>query len=180
MDTERHQEFVRQAKQGEILIGIEPAIAREFFTATNRSLIKDEIGESLFIKRLLVKTCWLLEPICLLAGILASIFALKWYSIIAIPIMLIAFFLLGGRASIGRQKIGGAVLLIIICVLLAYYFRDKGTPMIIWLVLLPLPNFFARLTYKLATMFLRLLSVKNEKVFNLLYEKGIFLKEQQG
>ena len=178
MDIKNYQEFVKRAEKGEILIGIEPAVARKFFTDTDHSVVKEKIGESLFIERFFVKTCWLLEFICLLAGIIASVFALKWYSIIAIPIMLIAFFVLGGKASMGRQKIGGAVFLVILCVLLAYYFRDKGTSVIVWLVLLSLPYFFARLTYKLATMFLRLLSVRNEKAFNLLYDKGIFLKEE--
>jgi len=179
MDTKNYQEFVKRAEKGEILIGVEPAVARKFFTDTDRSIIKEKIGESIFMERFFVKTCWLLEFICLLAVIIVSIFALKWYSIIAIPVMLIVSFVLGGKASMGRQKIGGAVFLLVICVLLAYYFRDKGTSIMLWFVLLPLPYFFARLTYKLATMFLRLLSVRNEKVFNLLYGQGIFLKEEQ-
>jgi len=178
MDTKDYQEFVKRAEKGEILIGVEPAVARKFFTNTDHSVIKEKIGESLFIEHFFVKTCWLLEFICLLAGIIASIFALKWYSIIAIPVMLTASFALGGKASMGRQKIGGAVFLVAICALLAYYFRDKGTSMIVWLVLLPLPYFFARMTYKLATIFLRLLSVRNEKAFNVLYGQGIFLKEE--
>lgn len=177
MQAKNFQEFVKRAEKGEILIGVEPSIARKFFSDTDHSVIKEEIGESLFTERFFVKTSWLLEFISLLAGIIASIFALKWYASIAIPVMLIASFALGGKASVGRQKIGGAVLLVVICVLLAYFFRDKGTSMILWLVLLPLPYFFARLTYKLATIFLRLLSVRNEKAFNLLYDNGIFLKE---
>lgn len=176
--SSEYQEFVKRAKNGEILIGVESAVARKFFTDTDHSVIKEKIGESLSRERFLVKTCWLLEFVWLLAGIIASIFALKWHSIIAIPGMLITSFVLGGKASMGRQKIEGAVFLVVICFLLAYYFRDKGVSMIVWLVLLPLPYFFARLTYKLATMFLRSLSVRNEKAFNLLYYKGIFLKEQ--
>jgi len=78
----------------------------------------------------------------------------------------------------GKQKVGGAVFLVVICVFLAYYFRAKGTSMIVWLILLPFPYFFARLTYKLATIFLRCLSSRNGKAFNLLYGKGIFLKEE--
>jgi hypothetical protein len=178
MDIKNYEEFVRREERGEILVGIEPAVARKFFTDTDHSIIKEKIGEPLFTERFFVKTCWLLEFICLFAGIIASIFALKWYSIMVIPIMLITAFILGGKVSMGRQKIGGAVFLVLIFILLAYYFRDKGTSKMVWLILLPLPYFFARLTYKLATMFLRLLSVRNEKAFNLLYGQGIFLKEE--
>ncbi len=179
MDIKDYQEFVQRAEKGKILIGAEPAVARKFFTDTDHSVIKEKIGEALFMERFFVRTCWLLEHVCLLAGIIASIIALKWYSIIAIPVMVLASFVLGGKASIGRQKIGGAVFLVVICALLAYYFRNKGIFTIVWLVLLSLPYFFARLTYKLATIFLRLLSVRNEKAFNLLLGKGIFLKEAQ-
>ena len=179
MDTKNYQEFVKRVEKDEILIGVEPAVARKFFTDIDHSVIKEKIGESLFVECSFVKTCWLLEYICLLAGTIASIFALKWFSIIVIPVMLIASFVLGGIASMGRQKIVGVVFIVAICVLLAYYFRGKGIAIIVWLVLLPLPYFFVRLTYKLATTFLRSLSVRNEKAFNLLYDKGIFLKETQ-
>ena len=178
MDTRNYQEFVQRAKKGEILIGVEPAVARKFFTDTEPPFVKGKIGESLSVERLFVRTCWLLEFICLLAGVIASIFALKWYSFIAIPLMLVAFFVLSGKASIGRQKMGGAVVLVIVCVLLAYFLRNQGIDMVVWLILLPLPYFFARLTYKLATTFLRSLSIRNEKAFNLLYGEGIFLNEE--
>lgn len=174
-----YQEFLEQVEKGEILIGVEPAIARTFFTDTDRSVVKAKMGESLLMQRFLVATCSLLEHICLLAGVIASILALKWYSVIAIPLMLAASFILGGRASMGRQKIKGAIFLWIICVLLSYYLRDKGVFMILWLLLLPLPYLFARLTYKLATMFLRFLSFRNEKAFNQLYNKAIFLKKKE-
>jgi hypothetical protein len=55
-----YQEFVKRAEKGEILIGIEPAVARRFFTDTDYLVIKEKIGEALFIERFFVKTCWLL------------------------------------------------------------------------------------------------------------------------
>ncbi|MDQ7839183.1 MAG: hypothetical protein RDU59_11915 [Thermodesulfobacteriota bacterium] len=177
MDNTNYQGFVKQAERGEILIGIEPALARKFFTDTEHKAIQQEIGEALFIERFFVKAVWLLEFISLLAGVVASIFALGWYSAIAIPVMIVGVFILGGKASMGTQKIGGAVFLVIFCFFLAFYFREKGPALFLWLVLLPMPYFFARLTYKLATFFLRALSLRNEKVFNLLYDKAIFLKK---
>lgn len=179
MDIKNYQESVKRTKEGGALIHVEPAGARKFFTNTNYSVIKEKVGESLLIERFFVKACWLLEYVFLIAAMITSIFALKWYSIIAMPVMLIAFIVLSGEASMGKQKIADTLFLIIICFSLAFYFRDKGTSMVVWLVLLPLPYFFVRLTYKLATLFLRLLSVRNEKAFNLLYGKRIFLKEDE-
>lgn len=173
-----YQDFVKRAESGEILIGIEPALARQFFTDTDHLAIQQEIGEHLFVERFFVKSVWLLEFICLFAGVVASVIALGWYSAVAILLMIIVFFALAGKASMGTQKFGYAILLVVICIFLAYYFRDKEIALVVWLVLLPLPYFFARLTYKLATVFLRALSLRNEKVFNLLYDKAIFLKEE--
>jgi len=113
MNIKDYQEFVRQAEKGEILIGVEPAVAREFFTTIDHSVIKEKIGEALFIERFLVKTCWLLEFICLLAGIIVTIFAMKWYSIIIIPVMFMVDFILFAKASVGRQRIGSAIFLLL-------------------------------------------------------------------
>ena len=177
MATTNYQEFVKQAERGEILVGIDPAVARKFFTDTDHEAVQKEIGEPLFVERFFAKTVWLFEFITLFAGAIASIFALAWYSAIVIPLMIVVFFIFGGKASMGTQKIGGAVLLVIICLVLAFYFSDKGLALFLWLILLPMPYFFARLTYKLSTVFLRALSLRNEKVFNMLNDKGIFLKK---
>ena len=178
MSTHNYQEFVKRVEKGDAPIRVEPAAARKFFTDPAHSTIKEKVGESLLIDRLFVKTCWLLGYACLIAAMIASVFALKWYSIIATPIILIAFILLSGEASVGKQRILDTVILMVICILLAYYFKEKGTSMLIWLALLPLPYFFIRLTYKLATLLLRSLSIRNEKAFNLLYGKRIFLEEE--
>lgn len=58
MGTINHQEFVKRVEKGDVLIGIEPTGARKFFTDTNHSTIKEKVGESLFIERFFVKTCW--------------------------------------------------------------------------------------------------------------------------
>ena len=178
MNTTNYQEFVKRVEKGDAAIRIEPAGARKFFTDTARSTIKEKVGESLLAECLFVKTCWLLGYACLIAAMIASIFAMKWYCIIAMPVILIAFTLLSGEAYMGKQRILDTVFLIVICVSLAYYFRDTGPSTLVWLVLLPLPYFFIRLTYKLATMFLRSLSMRNEKAFNLFYGKKIFLEEK--
>ena len=170
-----YQEFIKMANKGEP-IGVEPAEARKFFTNTDKALVKEKIGEPLSMQRFVVKMCYHLEHICLLASIIISIFALKWYSIIAIPIMFFFSFYLGGLASMGRQRVRGAIYLVIICYVNAYFFREYGIFMFVWLILLPLPYLFARLTYKLATIFVRSLSIRNEKAFNLLYDRVIRFK----
>ncbi len=173
-----YQEFKDKANKNEILIGIEPAIARKFFTDTGHSIIKEKINEPLYLERFIVKLFFYLQFLTLLAVLILSIFALKWYSIIAIPIIILLFSILVGKASMGNQKIGGAILILLVFFILAYIFKDHGIYMMAWLILVPLPYFFARLTYKFATILLRLISLRNEKVYDLLINNGITIKEE--
>ncbi|MDP2898516.1 MAG: hypothetical protein Q8Q12_18410 [bacterium] len=177
MEITSHEDFVRAAAAGHILIGIEPALARRFFTNIDRRTLEQKVGAPLTVQRLLVKTAWLLEWISLLAGMIASVVALGWYAAIAVPVMAVASFILGGMASYGRQRMRGAICLVLLAVSLAYALRHEGPALVVWLALLPLPYFFARLTYKLGTALLRRLCLKSERVFNLLSGRAIFFKE---
>jgi hypothetical protein len=172
-----HKDIVEREAKGQILIEIEPAVARRFFTQAHHHILQQEIGEALFVERSLVKTFAWLSVLSLLAGMIASVFAIKWYSVLAIPVMIFGWFILGAKASVGSQKLGGAFGLMLIGLILAYCVRDRGVVVTIWVILLPLPYFFDRLTYRSASVFLRSLSVRNERAFNLLYDKGVFLKE---
>jgi len=172
-----HEEIVKKEKNGEILIGIEPAVARRFFTDTDHDLVIEQIEEPIPIERFSVKSVWILEHIFLLVGIITSVFALHWFSIIAIPSMFVSFYILGGKASMGAQRMGGSIFGLLIFLFLAYYLKQYGLWMVIWLIALPLPYFFARLTYKLSTIFLRMLAIRNPLLFNLYYDSGIFIKE---
>ncbi len=172
-----YREFVQRAEKGEILIGVEPTVAREFFMGTDHSLVQNEIGEPLFVERFLVQLAFWLSYIFLLAGIIASIFALKWFGALAIPTMLTASFVLQGQASMGRHTLAAPLFLLFVGILLAYLFRESGPFMVVWLLLLPLPYLSVSVCYKLAILFLRALSLRNEKAFNLLIDEGIFIKE---
>lgn len=174
-----YKELVERAERGEILIGVDTTVARRFFTDTRHSAIEESIGEALFVERFFVKTCFALSYVCLFAGMVICVFALKWFSLIAIPVTVVVSFVSVASACKGGQKIWGAFLPLIVFALLAYYLRHRGAFTVLWLVLLPLPYFFARMTYYLATMFVRLLVLRNEKAFNLLGSEGIRWKEYQ-
>lgn len=177
MADNNYREIVSKASTGQLVVGVEPALARKFFTDTDSKALQREFGSSFYKERLFVKLVWLLEYPSLLAGIIASVFAFHWYSVIVIPVMAVTAFLYGAKSSGGRQKIGSVLLLLLISIFLAYLFRDRGPALFTWFVLLPLPFLFARLTYKLSTIFLRGLSLRNEKLFVSLRDKAIFLKE---
>lgn len=101
-----YKEIVNRAYSNEILVGVEPALARKFFTDTNHEAVQEQIGESLYLERwVVISLAFILQPISLLAGIVLCIFALHWYSMLVAPIMFLGWFVYGGLASAGRQKL---------------------------------------------------------------------------
>jgi hypothetical protein len=178
MVVKSYQEVMKRVGNDEMVLYVEPAIARKFFVDRYNSRTKEKIGESLFNECLLVKTCWVLEYIFMLACLMITPFVFQWYSIIVLPLMLVGFTVGNGEVSMGKQRLADAFTFTIICFLLAFYFRDREMLVTVWLILLPLPYLCARLTYKLATQFHSSLSKRNDKAFTLLYGNRIVFKEE--
>lgn len=163
-----YKEFVIQFAKGEILMDIELALARRFFIDSDESRLVDEVGEPLHKERFWIGFCGLLGIFSLIAGILLSVIALKWYSIVAIPLMVKMFQWLTAEASLGKGTLSITFGFIIICFYFAYYFSEILPLTSAWLIILPLPVFFSSLMYKLTTTFLRSLVLRNEKAFDFL------------
>jgi len=166
-----YQEFSELARSGRILVGIDPAVARKFYTNSDPRWLEEQLGESMWLERLTVKSFWLLDFGTLIAGIVITVLVLKWFSVIAVPLMVVAWFFLGGLASVGRQRLTGAFAAVAVCLLLGYLQRQSAVG--IWFSVLPWPYFFARLTYWTETRYLRALVVRNERAFRLLREKDL-------
>jgi hypothetical protein len=71
-----HREIVLKEERGEILIGIEPALARRFFIEPDHESISQQIGEPIYIERFTVRVVWLLQFVLLLGNLIASVFAI--------------------------------------------------------------------------------------------------------
>ena len=100
-----YQEFYRRVKNGDILIVVDPAMARKFYFEMDTSSLMKVIGEDLLNESFLVNLCGVLGMLLLVVEIIISIFVLKWYAIIAIPIIVKAFTYIVEKASLGRQNI---------------------------------------------------------------------------
>jgi hypothetical protein len=172
-----HREIVLKEERGEILIGIEPALARRFFIEPDHESISQQIGEPIYIERFTVRVVWLLQFVLLLGNLIASVFAIGWFAIITIPLTVVLFGFLQGRASTGKQSATGALIAVAVFTVAAFVFTVPGSSTFYWVISLPLPYLFTRLTYKFATALLRMLCIRNEKVFNLLNGQAIFIKE---
>ena len=135
-----------------------------------------ELNEDLFIEKNLVKLCWFGCGILVLISPIASIFAFKWYSLISIPIIFAINVFFWMKSSLGNASTFNVIIFFMISFLIAYSERNMGTAYVITFILLPLPSLLNRLTYKLSTTFIRGLVLRNKKAFDLLNEKGIFVR----
>ena len=159
-----HPEFVSQFNTGSILVGFDPAIARRLFMDG----FPAEVGEPIIIERAVV---WLLATAefgSLLAGLGASVAALGWFSIAAVPLMLLTWVLLAGRLSMGQQSMALVVVAALVLASVGFMLRDAHPAIALWSALLPIPYLFGRLKYKSATFLLRALCVRNASVYELL------------
>lgn len=177
MIVQNYSEIVSKTHKGEILIGIEPAVARRFFTTTDRKIIESEIGQSLSGQALTINLIMIFAWISMFTVDILSIFAFKWWSIAIIPGIFIAHMIYQSKASLAGQHIWGVLLYTVLCFFLAYQYSSSGTIIVIYFILFPLSFLFTRLMYYLSCSMLRSLSLKNERLFDLLYEKAIFIKE---
>jgi len=170
-----YAEIVSKAQKGELLIGIEPAVARKFFMDTNTKGL--EIGQPMSVKISLINTILILDWLFMLFTDIVSIIAFKWWSIAIIPVILIAHMFYQSKASMGKQRLWGITSFCLVCFYVAYSLYFNGIMTMLFFILLPLSFLFTRLMYFLSCTFLRSLSLKSENLFNMLYGKAIFIKE---
>ena len=95
-----YQDFITAEKNGKILVGIEPAIARQFFTETTYKEAIELTGNNLFLERLFIRLFMILEFVFAILTVILSVLSLKWYSMLFIPIFLVFWF---PQAGLGLQ-----------------------------------------------------------------------------
>jgi hypothetical protein len=170
-----HTEFARRAYADEIIIGVEPALARRFFMDHTGDALERDIGERALVERAIVGAAFWLNGLAILASVPAAVFAFSWWSIAAVPVTVIALWGYHGSASVGRQKLCRVTLALIgavgMCLMYPTYLRQC-----VFLVSLTAAFFFARLTFASASLFVRALVVRNERAFNLLNETVVFVR----
>ncbi len=94
---EQYDEILKKQDAGEILLYIDTASFRKFFTEVNNKKVKELIGESLSTESLVIKfIMFVLEPLSLIITIVASVFLFKWFAILIAPIVFLLWGFLKG------------------------------------------------------------------------------------
>ncbi len=169
---EQYNEILKKQDAGEILLYIDTAGFRKFFTEVDNKKVRELIGESLSMESLTIKLImFALEPLSLITTSIASIFLFKWFSILIIPDIILLWGFLKGQASIGKQKIFFPISLLVIGMIIAIIYQEYGIWFKIFVVGLPAIYFSSKLLYYLSARFGFSLIHRNYKFFKLFYEK---------
>lgn len=172
ISKEQYEKIIKEQNDGKILLYINTAEFRKFFTEINNQKVKKLIGESLETESFFIKLImFLLEPLSLLITIITSIFLFKWLSIPVIIVMLLIWMFVKTKASAGKQRIFFPSILLIIGIFIAIIYREQGLWFQLFAITLPATFFFTKLIYYLTARFGFMLIHRNYEFFKTFYEK---------
>jgi len=170
MNESEYKTFVEQAYSGALLIGIDRAVARKFYTDIPLSKIEEETGEAPYFEKMVVWFAFLAAPLALLASFVLSAFAFHWWAALAIPLSIVFYFGFSGQSSMPRGGMLGISVLLALAVgsLFTSFF---ASPFVSWYFIAVTFSLWAsRLLYNAATAFLRAFVLRNQRALEFIGE----------
>lgn len=163
MDEEEYRDFVSQVNSGVLLVGVDRAFARKFYTDIPLSKIIEETGEVPYFEKLVVWLAFLSAPITLLASCILSVLAFRWFAILVIPVSIIVYFFFSGQSSMpGRGMLGISILLALaVGTLFTNLFSSQFVPL--YLIAAVFSLWASRLVYCAAKTFILNFVLRNQR-----------------
>lgn len=170
MNEDEYRVFVSQVNSGALLIGVDRAIARKFYTDIPLSKIEEETGEAPYFEKMVVWFAFISAPIALLASFVLSLLAFRWWAVLAIPLSVILYFFFQGQSSMpGRGMLGISILLALsVGTLFTGFFSSKLVPW--YLIAVVFALWASRIVYCAATTFLRSFVLRNQRALEFIRE----------
>ncbi|OIJ14515.1 hypothetical protein BKP35_06450 [Anaerobacillus arseniciselenatis] len=159
------EDYRKEATKGNLQIGISSSVARNFFLQANIKSLQRKFGGSFLFEKNIVSACNLSALLFLLLNTVLYLVAIKWWSIIVIPLTFYFFLICEMLAFKGENNFKISSWIIIIAISGAFAFSHHGIVVVLWIVSIPLPNFFLYVSYFLASKLLKDLSVKNKNLY---------------
>jgi len=178
MNESEYKIFVEQAYSGALLIGIDRAVARRFYTDIPLSKIEEETGEAPYLEKMVVWFAFLSAPVALLASFVLSVLAFQWWAVLAIPLSIVVYFIFSGQASMPR---GGMLdISVLLALAIGSLFTDFiASPFASWYFIAVTFSLWAsRLLYCVATAFLRAFVLRNQRALEFMGE-NVHIREAQ-
>jgi hypothetical protein len=171
MTEDEYKTFVDQAYSGALLIGIDRAVARKFYTDIPLSRIEEKTGEAPYFEKMVIWFAFVTAPAALLASFVLSVIAFQWWAVLAIPISVLVYFIFSGQSSMpGGGMLGFSILLAIaIGTLFTSFFASPLAPW--YFIAVTFSLWASRLLYTAATAFLRGFVLRNQRALEFMGEQ---------
>jgi len=171
-----HSEVVRCLDEGTILLGVDRAGARKFFTDLGLRQISHLTGEVPYIEWLVVRSSFLLAPLCVLGSLGCAVPAFHWYAILVGPLAVLLFAYWWCTSPLGNRRSGWSALLLAGAV--SSVFTSAGPYIKLWLILTTAGLFLVRLTYSAAALLLRGFVIRNPRAYDLCAKHGVVIVQE--
>ncbi len=168
MTDEEYQALVSRIQAGAILIGIDRAMARKFYTDVSVSHIAEQTGEAPYFEKTVVLGAFVVGPVALLASFVMAALAFGWWAALAIPASIVVYFVFAGASSMPKQGMAGVSLLLGLALLSLYLAWFPSTFVEWYAVLIAFALWNARLVYAAATYFICAFVVRNRRAYEFL------------
>ncbi len=169
-------ELVRGEAAGQLLIGVDRAFARRFYTDVSLREIETRTGEAPYVEKMVVYCAFVGGPLVLLASLAQSAWLLGWWSALFIPLAAAVWAGVYGNSARASARMRFISLILVSCAI--GFALSAGSLRVGWGLALTYSAalWLARLLYVSATSFLRGFVLRNRRAWEWL-EEHVVLKE---
>ncbi len=179
MTEQEHRELVEAEKQGSILVGVDRIYARKLYTDASFHCVEELTGEPVYIEKAVVWLSFLGTHLALVVSCVFAVLAFRWWAFLAIPGIIVAWFVYSSMSVRGGSKIGLITLLLVGAIAVAILGVIDGLWANLFLIAFILSLWLNRLLYEAATLFLRAFVLRNFRAWNA-FEDGLVVRTVGG
>lgn len=177
MTEPEYKAIVERIRSGSLLMGIDRASARQFFTDYPISEIEAKTGEPPYCEKGIVVGAFIFAPLALLISLILAIFAFKWWAILVIVASIGLFAFYYSISSVPTKTDMWLITLLLLAAIICHLMRVIPSLLISWYFIALFSSFWAsRFLYSSATVFLRSFLLRNQAAFEL-FEDHIVLRD---
>ena len=166
-DTE-HNELVKLAESGKIIIGVDRTAARKLFTDVPLSTIQEKTGEIPYFEKSLLMSVFICGPVALITSVVLAFIAFGWWGLIPLLLCPIVYFLYQSSSSIGETGLS-LITAFAVATSLVHFAGNFNAPWFTGFVAIFLFSLWCvRLVYVGAAFLYRAFAIRNRKAFEFL------------
>ena len=171
-------ELVRREAAGQVLLGVDRAFARRFYTDVPLREIEAKTGEAPYFEKAVVFLALVGGPITLFGSLILSTWALGWWSALFIPIAAVIW--VGAHGDSARATARLRTISVIFAICGFGFTMSDGLARTRWGMALTFAAavWLSRLLYASATSFLRGFVLRNRRAWEWLHEQLVVRQVQ--